>query len=79
MRDEYSKEMNNVVAMLRIMVPGENNIRTGRLSGQDEVFDRIEARLAERRKPFAIHYEGEKTCPVNVSEKAKANPNGAKP
>jgi hypothetical protein len=36
--------------MLKLMVQGENDIRADSLSVQDEVFSRIEARLAERRK-----------------------------
>lgn len=51
LQDTASYEsMRNAIAMLKLMVQGENDIRAGRLSGQDEVFSRIEARLAERRK-----------------------------
>jgi prevent-host-death family protein len=51
LQDTASYEsMRNAIAMLKLMVQGENDIRAGRLSGQDGVFSRIEARLAERRK-----------------------------
>jgi prevent-host-death family protein len=51
LQDTASYEsMRNAIAMLKLMVQGENDIRAGRLSGQDEVFSRIEARLAERKK-----------------------------
>jgi len=51
LQDTASYEsMRNAIAILKLMVQGENDIRSGRLSGQEEVFTRIEARLAERRK-----------------------------
>ena len=51
LQDTASYEsMRNALAMLKLMVQGEHDIRAGRLSGQDDVFSRIEARLAERRK-----------------------------
>ena len=51
LQDTASYEsMRNAIAMLKLMVQGEHDIRAGRLSGQDDVFSRIEARLAERRK-----------------------------
>lgn len=51
LQDTASYEsMRNAIAMLKLMVQGENDIRADRVSGQDEVFSRIEARLAERRK-----------------------------
>ncbi len=51
LQDTASYEsMRNAIAMLKLMVQGENDIRAGRVSGQDEVFSRIEAKLAERRK-----------------------------
>jgi prevent-host-death family protein len=51
LQDTASYEsMRNAIAMLKLMVQGENDIREGRLSGQEEVFNRIESRLAERRK-----------------------------
>lgn len=54
LQDTASYEsMRNAIAMLKLMVQGENDIHAGRLSGQDEVFARIEARLAERRKQTA--------------------------
>lgn len=54
LQDTASYEsMRNAIAMLKLMVQGENDIRTGRLSEQEEVFAHIEARLAERRKPAA--------------------------
>lgn len=54
LQDTASYEsMRNAIAMLKLMVQGENDIRTGRVSGQEEVFTRIEARLTERRKQTA--------------------------
>ncbi|MBW4055134.1 MAG: type II toxin-antitoxin system Phd/YefM family antitoxin [Proteobacteria bacterium] len=54
LQDTASYEsMRNAIAMLKLMVQGESDIRTGRVSGQEEVFTRIEARLAERRKQTA--------------------------
>lgn len=51
LQDTASYEsMRNAIAMLKLMVQGENDIRADRVSGQGEVFSRIEARLAERRK-----------------------------
>ena len=51
LQDTASYEsMRNAIAMLKLMVQGENDIRADRVSGQEEVFTRIEARLAERRK-----------------------------
>ncbi len=51
LQDTASYEsMRNAIAMLKLMVQGENDIRTGRVSEQEEVFTRIEARLLERRK-----------------------------
>ena len=54
LQDTASYEsMRNAIAMLKLMVQGENDIRAGRVSGQEEVFTRIEARLTERRKQAA--------------------------
>jgi len=54
LQDTASYEsMRNAIAMLKLMVQGENDIRTGRVSGQEDVFTRIEARLTERRKQTA--------------------------
>ncbi len=54
LQDTASYEsMRNTIEMLKLMVQGENDIRAGRLSGQEEVFTRIEARLTERRKQTA--------------------------
>lgn len=54
LQDTASYEsMRNAIAMLKLMVQGENDIRAGRLSEQEEVFTLIEARLAERRKQAA--------------------------
>lgn len=51
LQDTASYEsMRNAIAMLKLMVQGEDDIRAGRLSGQEEVFARIEAKLTERRK-----------------------------
>jgi len=43
----------NTIALLKLMVQGEEDIRAGRLVEQDEVFSRIEARLTARRKETA--------------------------
>ena len=43
----------NTIALLKLMVQGEEDIRAGRLVEQDEVFSRIEARLTARRKEAA--------------------------
>ena len=54
LQDTASYEsMRNAIGMLKLMVQGENDIRAGRLSGQEEVFSRIEARLIERNKQSA--------------------------
>jgi len=54
LQDTASYEsMRNAIAMLKLMVQGENDIRAGRVSGQEEVFTRIEARLTERRNQTA--------------------------
>jgi prevent-host-death family protein len=51
LQDTASYEsMRNAIEMLKLMVQGENDIRAGRLSGQEEVFTRIEAKLNERKK-----------------------------
>ena len=43
----------NTIALLKLMVQGEEDIRAGRLVEQDEVFSRIEARLTARKKETA--------------------------
>jgi prevent-host-death family protein len=54
LQDTASYEsMRNAIAMLKLMVQGENDIRAGRVSEQEEVFTRIEARLTERGKQTA--------------------------
>jgi prevent-host-death family protein len=54
LQDPVSYEsMRNTIALLKLMVQGEEDIRTGRLVEQDEVFSRIEARLTARRKETA--------------------------
>jgi prevent-host-death family protein len=54
LQDTASYEsMRNAIAMLKLMVQGENDIRSDRVSGQEEVFTRIEARLTERKKQAA--------------------------
>lgn len=54
LQDTASYEsMRNAIAMLKLMVHGENDIRAGRVSGQEEVFTRLEAKLTERRKQAA--------------------------
>ena len=54
LQDPVSYEsMRNTIALLKLMVQGEEDIRAGRLVEQDEVFSRIEARLTARRKETA--------------------------
>jgi prevent-host-death family protein len=54
LQDTASYEsMRNAIAMLKLMVQGENDIRAGRVSGEEDVFTRIEARLTERKKQAA--------------------------
>ncbi len=54
LQDPVSYEsMRNTIALLKLMVQGEEDIRAGRLVEQDEVFSRIEARLAARRNETA--------------------------
>jgi len=54
LQDTASYEsMRNAIALLKLMVQGEDDIRTGRMDDQDEVFSRIEARLAVRREQAA--------------------------
>jgi prevent-host-death family protein len=46
LQDTTSYEnMRNTIALLKLMVQGEEDIRTKQYSGQDEVFARIKARL----------------------------------
>lgn len=52
LQDPASYEsMRNAIALLKLMVQGEDDIRAGHLVDQDEVFTRIEARLTARREP----------------------------
>ncbi|MEI6702887.1 MAG: type II toxin-antitoxin system Phd/YefM family antitoxin [Deltaproteobacteria bacterium] len=54
LQDTASYEsMRNAIALLKLMVQGEDDIRTGRLTEQDEVFSRIDARLVARREQGA--------------------------
>jgi prevent-host-death family protein len=49
LQDTASYEnMRNTIALLKLMVQGEEDIRAKRYSGQDEVFARIRARLDKR-------------------------------
>lgn len=52
LQDPASYEsMRNAIALLKLMVQGEDDIRAGHLVDQDEVFTRIEARLTALREP----------------------------
>ena len=54
LQDPASYEsMRNTIALLKLMVQGEEDIRAGRLVEQDEVFSSIEARLTARRNETA--------------------------
>jgi len=54
LQDPASYEsMRNAIALLKLMVQGEDDIRTGRLTEQDEVFSRIDSRLNARREQSA--------------------------
>lgn len=54
LQDPASYEsMRNAIALLKLMVQGEQDIRAGRLVDQDEVFSGIEARLTARGEPAA--------------------------
>lgn len=49
LQDTASYEnMRNSIALLKLMVQGEEDIRAKRYSGQDEVFVRIKAQLDQR-------------------------------
>lgn len=49
LQDPASYEnMRNTIALLKLMVQGEEDIRAERYSGQDEVLARIRARLDQR-------------------------------
>jgi prevent-host-death family protein len=51
LQDTASYEsMRNAIALLKLMVQGEDDIRAGRLDEQDEVFSRIDAKLTARRE-----------------------------
>jgi prevent-host-death family protein len=47
---ESYENMKAAIALLKLMVQGEEDIRKGRLSGQEEVFNRIEQRLKSAGK-----------------------------
>ena len=47
---ESYENMRAAIALLKLMVQGEEDIRKGRLSGQEEVFNRIEQRLKSAGK-----------------------------
>ena len=50
LQDPASYEsMRNTIAVLKLMVQGEEDIRAGRLVEQDQVFSRTEARLTARK------------------------------
>jgi prevent-host-death family protein len=54
LQDTASYEsMRNAIALLKLMVQGEEDIRSGRLADQDEVFSRIEAKLTAKREQSA--------------------------
>ncbi len=54
LQDPASYEsMRNTIALLKLMVQGEEDIRAGRLIEQDEVFSIIEAKLTARRNETA--------------------------
>ena len=54
LQDPASYEsMRNTIAVLKLMVQGEEDIRAGRLVEQDQVFSRIEARLTARKNEAA--------------------------
>ncbi len=54
LQDPASYEsMRNTIALLKLMVQGEEDIRAGRLVEQDEVFSSIEAKLTARRHETA--------------------------
>jgi prevent-host-death family protein len=49
LQDTASYEnMRNSIALLKLMVQGEEDIRAGQYSDQDEVFARVKARLDQR-------------------------------
>lgn len=51
LQDPASYEgMRDAIAMLKLMVQGEEDIRAGRVVGHDEAFDEIEGWLAKRKK-----------------------------
>ncbi len=45
------EEMREAIALLKLMVQGEEDIRAGRTVEQEDVFAGIEARLAARTEP----------------------------
>ena len=47
---ESYENMKAAIALLKLMVQGEEDIRKGSLSGQEEVFNRIEQRLKSAGK-----------------------------
>jgi len=48
MRYRIPKIGRNAIALLKLMLRGEEDILTGRVAGQDVVFARVEARLAAK-------------------------------
>jgi prevent-host-death family protein len=51
LQDTASYEsMRNAIALLKLMVQGEDDIRAGRCTDQDVVFSRIEARLVAKNE-----------------------------
>ena len=54
LQDPVSYEsMRNAIALLKLMVQGEDDIRAGRMDDQIEVFSRIESRLTARKEQVA--------------------------
>ena len=46
---ESYESMKAAIAMLKLLVQGEEDIRKGRVRAQEEVFDRLETRLKSKR------------------------------
>jgi prevent-host-death family protein len=47
---ESYESMKAAIAMLKLLVQGEEDIRKGRVRSQDEVFGRLETKLKSKRK-----------------------------
>jgi lactate dehydrogenase-like 2-hydroxyacid dehydrogenase len=45
--------MRAAIGLLKLMVQGEEDVRNGRVSGQEEVFARLERKLKEMKKGVA--------------------------